>query len=209
MKVKKFTQMVERQFGRRIKMIRTNNAKNFIDYEFQKFCAKSDIIHETSCVYTPQQNGIAERRVRLVQEKGRVLLIQSNAPFFLWGEAMLIVTYLANRIASHILGNRSPLKLISQHLPLIKLGNDLQKRVFGCECYVHLYPNQKNKLSSRAIKCVFIGYSNTQKGYKCYFPTIKKIIVFRDVTFNELNMFYQPNQNMISADDRIETSDSH
>ena len=48
-----------------------------------------------------------------------------------------------------------------------------------------------NKLSSRTIKCVFIGYSNTQKGYKYCFPTNKKNIVSCDVTFDELNMFYE------------------
>ena len=104
----------------------------------------------------PKYNGIVERRIGLIQEKGRSLLIQSNAPLFLWGEAMLTATYLTNRIASHSLGNQSPLQLISQHLHSIKLGNDLQQRVFRCECYAHLYPNQTNKLSSKAIKSVFI-----------------------------------------------------
>ena len=70
--------MVERQFDRRIKRIRTDNAKDFINHEFQKFCTELGIIHETSCAYTPQQNGIAERRIGLIQEKGRSLLIQSN-----------------------------------------------------------------------------------------------------------------------------------
>ena len=58
-------------------------------------------------------------------------------------------------------------------------------------------------------KCVFVGYSNTQKEYKCYSPTSKKIILSHDVTFNELKMFYQPNQNLISIDNMIETSYSH
>ena len=58
-------------------MIRTNSAEDFINYEFQKFCSESSIIHETSCAYTPQQNSIAERTIGLVQEKGRALLIRS------------------------------------------------------------------------------------------------------------------------------------
>ena len=112
---------------------------------------------------------------------------------------MLTATYLTNRTASHSLGNQSPLQLISQHIHPIKLGNDLPQRIFGCECYVHLYPNQTDKLSPKAIKCVFIGYSNVQKGYKCYFPSKKRIIVSCDVTFNELNMFYHKDQNQIET----------
>ena len=191
--------MVERQFDRKIKRIRTDNAKDFVNHEFQNFCTESGIIHETSCAYTPQQNDIAERRIGLVQEKGRALLIQSNAPLFLWGEAMLTATYLTNRTASHSLGNQSPLQLISQHIYPIKLRNDHPQRVFGCECYVHLYPNQTDRLSPKAIKCVFIGYSNVQKGYKCYFPSNKRIIVSCDVTFNELNMFYHKDPNPIET----------
>ena len=103
---------------------------------------------------------------------------------------MLTATYLSNRIVSHSLGYKSPYQLLSAVLPVTKIGTDLPKRVFGCECYVHLYPNQTNKLAPKSITCVFVGYSNTQKGYKCYYPTARKIITSRDVTFNELKKFY-------------------
>ena len=97
-------------------------------------------MYETFCAYISQKNGVAERRIGVIQEKGRALLIQSNAPTFLWGEVMLTTTYLSNRLASHNLGNKSPLQLLSTAVLMIKIGSDLPKRVFGCECYVHLYP---------------------------------------------------------------------
>ena len=77
-------------------------------------------------------------------------------------------------MGSQILDNQSPLKLISKAIHLIKIWNDLQQRVFGCESYVYLLPYQTNKLSSRAIKFVIVGCSNTSKEYKCYFPSWKK-----------------------------------
>ena len=61
------------------------------------------------------------------------------------------------------------------------------------------FPNQTDKLSPKVIKCVFIGYSNVQKGYKCYFPSNKRIIVSCDVTFNELKIFYHQNHNPIET----------
>ena len=106
---------------------------------------------------------------------------------------MLTATYLSNRIVSHSLGYKSPYQLLSAAVPMTKIGNDLPKGVFGYQCYVHLYPNQTNKLAPKSITCVFVGYSNTQKGYKYYYPTARKIITSRDVTFNELKRFYLHN----------------
>ena len=117
---------------------------------------------------------------------------------------MLTSTFLTNRIVSQNLDKQSPLKFITIAIPLglsKKVGHELPLKVFGCECYVHLYPNQTNKLSSRAIKCVFVGYSNTQKGYKCYFPMSKRISVSKDVTFNERNMFYIQNHGELDTQD--------
>ena len=74
-------------------------------------------------------------------------------------------------------------------------------------CYVHLYPNQTNKLPPRALKCVFVGYSNTQKRYKCYYP----ILISLDVTFNERNTFYQQNRDVqpqLLIEEKRETLDS-
>ena len=76
---------------------------------------------------------------------------------------MLTASYLINRTASQTLITQSPLQLLSTAFPLIKLEDGLSKSVFGCACYVHLYLNQTNKLSPRALNCVFVGYSNTQK----------------------------------------------
>ena len=117
---------------------------------------------------------------------------------------MLTSTFLTNRIISQNLDKQSPLKFITTAIPSgmsDKVGHELPPKVFGCECYVHLYPNQMNKLSTRALKCVFVGYSNTQKGYKCHFPTDKRILVSKDVTFHERNMFYRKNHGELENQD--------
>ena len=186
--------MIDRQFEQKVKVIRTDNAKDFLNNEFYHYYNELGIVHETSYAYTPQQNGVAERKIGIIEEKGIALLIHINAPTFLWGEATLTATYLSNRLASHSLGYKSPMQLLSTAVPMIKRGNDFPKRIFGCECYMHLYPTQTTKLVPKSIKCVFVGYSNTQKGYKCYYPTGREIITFKDVTFNELKRFYLQNQ---------------
>ena len=68
--------------------------------------------------------------------------------------------------------------------------------VFGCTCYVHIQSQHRDKLDIRANKCMFLGYSFTQKGYKCYSPELKRVVVSRDVRFDETNPFF----NKVSKD---------
>ena len=78
--------------------------------------------------------------------------------------------------------------------------------MFGCVCYVHIPKYKQDKLQTMAIKCVFIGYSNTQKGNKCYSPKSKRILVSKDVTFHEGKNYYQENN---SDNNSIENKGEH
>ncbi|RVW14453.1 Retrovirus-related Pol polyprotein from transposon RE2 [Vitis vinifera] len=75
-------------------------------------------------------------------------------------------------------------------------------KVFGCTCFVHLSATQRrDKLDPRAVKCVFLGYSQTQKGYRCYDTTAKRLFVSRDVQFVETSpIFENSNQGEILSD---------
>ncbi|RVW53340.1 hypothetical protein CK203_088537 [Vitis vinifera] len=64
-------------------------------------------------------------------------------------------------------------------------SNGLTPRIFGCTAFVHLHSQHRDKLDPRAIKCVFLGYSSTQKGYKCYNPSARKFYISANVTFTE------------------------
>ena len=62
--------------------------------------------------------------------------------------------------------------------------------IFGCTTFVHVHNQHRDKLDPRAIKCVFLGYSSTKKGYKCYNPSARKFYIFADVTFIENKPFF-------------------
>ena len=62
--------------------------------------------------------------------------------------------------------------------------------IFGCTTFVHVHNQHRDKLDPRAIKCVFLGYSSTKKGYKCYNPSTRKFYMFADVTFIENKLFF-------------------
>jgi Reverse transcriptase (RNA-dependent DNA polymerase)/Integrase core domain len=186
-----FTNLVENQFNKKIKTFRSDNGTKFVNEKFSKYFNERGILHQTSCVYTPQQNGVSERN-RHILEITRALLFQNNVPKTFWSEAVLIATYLINRLLSAKLNFKSPLEI------LFGRKNNLgHLRVFGCTCFVH--KNRVNKLHFTSIKTIFLGYSFQKKGYKCYDPKDKKLYISRDVSFFENEPFYKNNQ-----DDNIE-----
>lgn len=183
-----FHQMVLTQFGISIKIIRSHNGHEYFKNELTNFLHSVGTIHQTSCSQSPQQNRVAERKNRHLLEVTRSLLHGGHVPSHLWGEALSSVVYLINRTPSSVLRFRRPLDVLSNHcmLPLVV---HLSPRVFGCVVYVHLHINQRTKLEPRALKCVFVGYGSTQKGYRCYHTPTKKFYVSMDVIFHEKNAF--------------------
>ena len=84
------------------------------------------------------------------------------------------------------------MKALSKYYPDLRISNGFTPRVFGCTAFVHVHNNNRGKLDPRAIKCIFVGYSSTQKGYKCYHPQAKRFFTSADVTFEEEKPFFQP-----------------
>lgn len=107
--LKAFFAMVERQFDVKIKKVRSDNA-----YELgsgtthSQFFSSLGVLHQTSCVATPKQNGVVERKHKHLLEICRALLFQSNLPIKFWGDCLVTTTLLINRFPSRILGNVSP-----------------------------------------------------------------------------------------------------
>ena len=148
------------------------------------------IKHETSCPYTPQQNGLAETKIGDTVDKARTLLIQAHVPTNFWGFAIMTAVHLINRLPSSSLDFQSPIGILEKHFPEVRLKTGLPVKIFGCIAYVHNPIHKKNMWSTKALKCVFLGYSNTQKGYKVYHPITHKYMVSKDIIFDECNFFY-------------------
>ena len=182
--------LIKRQFGTPVQGLRTDNAKDFLNNELSEFLTSEGIKHETSCPYTPQQNGLAERKIGDIVDKARTLLIQASTPINLWGFAIMTAVHLINRLPSSSLEFQSPLEILEKCFPGIRLKTGLPVKIFGCVAYVHNPVHKQNKWSTKGLKCVFLGYSNTQKGYKVYHPITRKYMVSKDVIFDEHSFFY-------------------
>jgi hypothetical protein len=150
------------------------------------FLKLKGIVHQTTCVYKPQQNSVFKRKNRHLLEVTRALMFENNVPKKFWSDAVQMTTYLINRLSSVVLKNKSPMEIICQNKPNI---NHL--RVFGCVCFVH--QNKRDRLDYTSIKAIFLSYSSKKKGYKCYDPKNQKLHIFRDVTFFEDESFYPRN----------------
>ncbi|MFS7910246.1 putative RNA-directed DNA polymerase [Helianthus anomalus] len=185
--VQSFYNLVETQFEVKINVLRTDNGTEFINSQMSNFVKTHGIIHQTSCSYTPQQNGIVERKHRHLLNIARALLFQSGIPLKFWSECILTSSYLINRTPSSVLNGGSPYELLFGFKPSL---NHL--KIFGCLCFFTILTNN-DKLEERAEKCVFMGYSNYKKGYKVWSLDQRKFIFSRDVSFYENVFPYKTN----------------
>ena len=181
-----FQAYVTNHYNATVKVLRSDNGGEYTSNAFKSHLAKHGIVHQTSCPYTPQQNGVAERKNRHLMEVSRSMMYHSNVPKRFWGDAVQTACYLINRIPTKVLKNLSPFEVLNKSKPYID-----HLRVFGCLCYVLVPGEQRNKLDAKSTKAMFMGYSITQKGYKCYDPVTRRVLVSRDVKFIESRGYYE------------------
>ena len=91
-----FKASVENLTRKKIKILRTDNGTEYETNEFKKFCREARIKRETTTVYTPEQNGIVERKNRTIVEAARAMLCDQGLPKFLWGEDVNTAVYIQN-----------------------------------------------------------------------------------------------------------------
>ena len=114
-----------------------------MSHEFQEFLKQKGIISQRLCPYTPQQNGVAERKNRHLLDMVRTLLLESFVPPRFWVEALSTAVYLINRLPAPKLNYESPYYRLYHSQPKY-----YGIHTFGCVCFVHLPPHERHKLSA-------------------------------------------------------------
>ncbi|GKB43886.1 retrovirus-related pol polyprotein from transposon TNT 1-94 [Tanacetum coccineum] len=129
------------------------------------------IVHQTSIARTPQQNGVVERRNRTLVKAARTMLIFSKAPKFLWAKAIATACFTQNRSIVHTRYNMTPYELIRGRKPNIQYFH-----VFGSLCCPINNRDNLGKMKPKADIGIFIGYSESSRGYGVYNRRTKKIM---------------------------------
>lgn len=172
--------MIKNVYKTSIKKIRTDHGREFENSLFTNFCDKTGIFHEFSAPKTPQQNGVAERKNRTIQEMGRFMLNSMNVAKKFWSEAFNTACHVINRVYLRPGTTMTPYEILKGKKP-----NMSYFHVFGCTCYI---PNDRDylkKLDSKSDNGIFLGYSNNSHAYRVYNLRLKTIQESVNVAFND------------------------
>ena len=147
-----------------------------MSHKFRDYCEEHGIRRFYTAPYTPQQNGVAERKNRTIVDMTRSMLKTKGMPKEFWAEAVMCSVYVQNRCPHQILGQKTPQEFWSGHKP-----NVGHLRVFGSIAYAHVPDQQRKKLEDKSKKLIFVGYDDKSKAYMLYNSEENRVEISRDV----------------------------
>jgi hypothetical protein len=161
-----FQARVERETGKKLKVLHTDNGGEFTSVQFGEYCAGEGIQRHFSAPYSPQQNGIVEHRNQMVVNTARSILRVRGMPGHFWGEAVHTAVFLLNRAPTSALDGLTPYQAWYKKKPPVHF-----LKVFGCLAYIKNLRPHLSKLDDRGQKVIFIGYQDGSKAYRFYNPS--------------------------------------
>jgi len=178
---KRVKTLAETERSCKLRAFHSGRGGEFNSIEFREYCDEQGMKHFTTKPYTPQQNGVVERRNRTAVEMARCLLKSKGVPEEFWGEAVSTAVYLLNRAPTKSLQVRTPYEAWHNRKP-----NAQHLRTFGCVVHVKKLGPGDTKLFDRSIPMVLmIGYEAETKGYRVYDLVAKRLHISWDVIFEE------------------------
>lgn len=165
------------QFGTSIEKICTDHG---VKFSLTQFLNSKGVMHQLSCVETPLQNSLVERKHQHFLNAARALMFQSHLPPCYCGDTILTTTHIINHLPTPLLGNKSSIELLFNTPPSY---NHLC--IFGCLCFAFSLHRYWFKFDPRACQCIFLGYPFGIKGYKLLDILTNKTFISRHVIFHE------------------------
>jgi transposase InsO family protein len=180
-KFKEFELYTTNEYDNSLGTLRSDNGGEYLSQEFESYLQSKEINHELSAPYSPAQNGIAEILNRTLTESARAMMSQAGLSEHYWAETVATAAYLRNIIPTRALKEEK-----TRYEKWFEKKPDIgHLRVFGCMAYTYIPDvNRKGKLSKKAEKLRFIGYSLQSKAYRLIDENTSKVYVRHDVIFN-------------------------
>ncbi|WVZ89201.1 hypothetical protein U9M48_035633 [Paspalum notatum var. saurae] len=178
----KFAKRAQNEFNTSIVKIRSDNGRESDNTNIEEYCDEIGIKHEFSATYTPQQNGVVERKNRTLITLTRSMLDEYGTSEKFWAEAINTACYASNRLYPHRLLDKTPYELLNGRKPNISYF-----RVFGCKCYIYKKRQHLGKFQRRCDIGFLLGYSSKSKAYRVFNNATGMIEETYDVEFDESN----------------------
>jgi hypothetical protein len=177
---KTFIKRSQNKFDTTIKKVRSDNGSEFKNTKIDELCDDFGIGHQFSPKYTPQSNGIVERKNRTLIDMARSMLSEYNVSHSFWAKAINTACYYINRLYCHGMLEKTPYELLNGRKPNIAFF-----RVFGCKCYILKKGTKLRKFEKKCDEGFLLGYSTTSKAYRMWNLASGTLEEVHDVEFDE------------------------
>jgi ribosomal protein L12E/L44/L45/RPP1/RPP2 len=180
--LKGFLRWAQNEFGLRIKKIRSDNGTEFKNSQIEGFLEEKGIKHESSSPYTPQQNGVVERKNITLLDMARTMLDEYKTPDWFWAEAINTACYSINWLYLHRIFNKTSYELLTGKKPNVSYF-----RVFGSKCFILVKRGRKSKLAPKVVEGFLLGYDSNTRVYRVFNKSTGLVEVSCDIVFDETN----------------------
>ena len=164
----------------KIDQIRSVHGKEFENSYMESFCTRSGISQKFSDPITPQQNGVVERKNRVIQEMARAMLHNKYVARNIWGKAINTACHTVNMVYFRPGSKKTPYELWKGRQPNVKYF-----RIFGSTCFILKYRENVGKFDFQNEEGIILGYSSTSKAYLVYNKRTKKVTETVNVAIDE------------------------
>nr|GEV79639.1 retrotransposon protein, putative, Ty1-copia subclass [Tanacetum cinerariifolium] len=196
--------MSENQLGKTIKSLRSDRGGEYMSQEFLDHLKDHGIIAHRTPPYTPQHNGVSERRNKTLLGMVRSLMSQTTLPKSFWDYALETAARILNMVPTKKV-EKTPYEVWHGKVPKLSY-----LKVWGCEALVKRDTLTKpDKLEPRAIKCIFVGYPKETMGYSFYYQSENKVLVARNAEFLENSLIDQEASGSLEDLEVIQEEDAH
>src|SRR5438105_10338203 len=179
---KKFIRRAQNEFEVKIKRIRSDNGSEFKNKSIEEFLDEEGITHEFSAPYTPQQNGVVERKNWTLIEAARTMLDEYKTWDQFWAEAINTACHAINWLYLHKILKKTAYELLTGNKPKVHYF-----RVFGSKCFILNKKSKSSKFATKVDEGFMLGYGSNAHAYCVFNKTSGCVEIAKDVTFDESN----------------------
>ena len=165
-----------------MKKIRSDNESEFKNLQVEEYLEEEGIKHEFSAPYTPQQNGVVERKNKTLLDMAMTMLGEFKTPERFWTEAVSTACHAINRVYLHRLLKKTSYELLTGNKPNVSYF-----RVFGSKCYILVKKGRNSKFAPKAVEGFLLGYDSNTKAYRVFNKSSGLVEVSSDVVFDDTN----------------------